>query len=118
MTSPMPESIPHDVIDGDIPTGSTVNAGNVTGVGQEDPSVRMGDLIRANQAKTAIKLAYWLVCIMVGSSVLHYASIVYLSLTGHTDVASQVTPIYDKWFPVITGFTGSAITYFLTKDRS
>lgn len=118
MTSPVPESMSSDVIDGDSPAGSTLNAGSVTGVGQQDPGVRIGDRIRADQAKTAIKLAYWLVGIMVGSSVLHYAAIITLSLGGHADVAGQVTPIYDKWFPVITGFTGSAITYFLTKDRS
>ena len=103
-----PKQPTSDVIDGDQPTGKQVQPG--------DPYVR--DPIKEDHAKTARWLAYLIVGILVTTSAIHYAMVVWLNLTGHNDVAKEVAPIFDKWFPVVTGFAGSAITYFLTKERS
>ena len=40
-----------------------------------------------------------------------------LHLSGKSEVAKALSDIYEKWLPVITGFTGSAVTYFLTRER-
>ncbi len=95
--------------------GSTLNAGTVSGVG--DLQVPVINRIQINHSWTAIILAVLLVIILVGTTSLHYYTVLQLAQDGKTEVATQVSTIFDKWFPVITGFTGSAITYFLTKDR-
>lgn len=97
-----------ELIDGDQPTGKSVRPG--------DPY--LGDKLKADHAQTARRLAYVIVAVLVGTFVLHYVVVVWLSLTGHSDVAKEVAPLFDKWFPVVTGFAGSAITYFLTRERS
>lgn len=96
-------------------SGGTLNADIVSGVG--DPEFPVKNRIRINHSWTAIILTLLLVIILVVTTSLHYYTVLQLAQDGKTDVASQVASIFDKWFPVITGFTGSAITYFLTKDR-
>lgn len=107
-SSDLPRAVNAEVIDGDQPTGKLVQPG--------DPYVR--DPIKEDHARTARRLAYVIVGVLVGTFVLHYSVVIWLSLNGHSDVAKEVSGLFDKWFPVVTGFAGSAITYFLTRERS
>jgi hypothetical protein len=95
-----------------------LDAGTVTGVGTPDPlTVSVRDQIKREQAKTTSYLAYALIATLILSFIGHYAATLALHLSGKSEVAKALSDIYEKWLPVITGFTGSAVTYFLTRER-
>jgi len=95
-----------------------LDAGTVTGVGTADPlTVSVRDQIRREQAKTTSYLSYALIATLILSVIGHYAVTLVLHLSGKIEVAKALSDIYEKWLPVITGFTGSAVTYFLTRER-
>jgi hypothetical protein len=95
-----------------------LDAGTVTGVGTSDPlTVSVRDQIRREQAKTTSYLAYALIATLLLSVIGHYTTTLVLHLAGKSEVAKVLSDIYEKWLPVITGFTGSAVTYFLTRER-
>jgi hypothetical protein len=95
-----------------------LDAGTVTGVGTSDPlTVSVRDQIKREQAKTTSYLAYALIATLLLSVIGHYVATLALHLSGKSEVATALSDIYEKWLPVITGFTGSAVTYFLTRER-
>lgn len=95
-----------------------LDAGTVTGVGTSDPlTVSVRDQIKREQARTTSYLAYTLIATLLLSVLGHYVATLALHLSGKSEVAQALSEIYDKWLPVITGFTGSAVTYFLTRER-
>lgn len=67
--------------------------------------------------RTARRVAYFLVGIMVFTVVGHYVLILVLGLLGGEQATSEmISEIFRTWFPVITGFAGGAITYFFTSS--
>lgn len=100
------------------PEQATVNAGTVKGLGERDLTIRTANRIRLQHSWTAICLAFAFIAILAASTWWHYHTVMVLYSQNKADVAQQLSTIFDKWFPVITGFTGSAVTYFLTKERS
>ena len=68
--------------------------------------------------RTARRIAYFLVAIMVFTVVGHYVLTLVLGLLGGEEqTIEMISAIFRSWFPVITGFAGGAITYFLTHSR-
>ena len=100
------------------PDQATVNAGTVRGLGDRDLTIRTANRIRMQHSWTAIALACSFILILAVSTWWHYHTVQLLYSQEKADVAQQLSSIFDKWFPVITGFTGSAVTYFLTKERA
>lgn len=121
---------PDDILDGgtvqdlaapDVlsePEQTTVNAGSVRGLGDRVLTVRTANHIRLHHSWTAIGLAFAFIAILAASTWWHYHTVLMLYSQDKADVAQQLSSIFDKWFPVMTGFTGSAVTYFLTKERA
>lgn len=119
---------PDDLIDGgavndltapDVPKDpeqDTVNAGAVRGLGDQELAIK--NRIRMHHSWTAIGLAFAFIVILAASTWWHYHTVMMLYSQDKADVAQQLSSIFDKWFPVITGFTGSAVTYFLTRERA
>ncbi len=71
----------------------------------------------ANTSRTARRIAYLLVGIMVFTIIGHYSISAVLGLMGEeVQTIELLAGIFDNWFPVITGFAGGAITYFLTNS--
>jgi len=97
---------------------TTLNAGAVKGLGDRDLTVRTANHIRIQHSWTAIILAFTFILILAASTWWHYHTVLLLYSQSKADVAQQLSSIFDKWFPVMTGFTGSAVTYFLTKERA
>ena len=62
-------------------------------------------------------IAFALIGILTSSVVGHYVATM---LFAKTDVVAveKLGKIFDVWLPVITGFSGSAVTYFLTKENA
>ncbi|ULH14018.1 hypothetical protein MF271_00630 (plasmid) [Deinococcus sp. KNUC1210] len=104
-------------VPGPRPSRELRDAGEIKGVGSKEFD-SYKNKIRMHHSWTAILLAFSLVAVLVISTLLHYHTVEQLYLTNRAEAAKQLSTIFDKWFPVITGFTGSAITYFLTRDRS
>lgn len=100
------------------PEQATVNAGTVRGLGDRELTIKTANRIRMHQSWTAITLALAFIVILAASTWWHYHTVQLLYSQNKADVAQQLSNIFDKWFPVITGFTGSAVTYFLTRERA
>lgn len=83
----------------------------------EDDPVRVASHLRRAHAVTARRLAYALVATLVGSYLLHYGVTTWLNVNGHESAVAPASEIYEKWLPVISGLTGSAVTYFLTREQ-
>ena len=108
-----------ELINGDASRSSAevLDAGDITGVGSDDPNtVTVRDPVRIANARAARRLAYTLITILAGTFIIHYAVTVVLVLRGQVPVEA-LTDLFDKWLPVITTYVGSAVTYFLTRER-
>lgn len=97
-------------------SSSTINAGTVKGL--DDDALTVKHRISLHHSWTAIILAFVFIVILAASTYWHYHTVELLYSQGKPDVAKELSSIFDKWFPVMTGFTGSAVTYFLTRDRT
>ena len=71
------------------------------------------DLIKTQEAQTARFLAIALVCALAGSVVLQYVVLAVLACRHLETQAFE--HLFNSWLPVISGLTGSAVTYYLTK---
>ncbi len=73
---------------------------------------------RRHRERTASVLAWWLMSILAGTGVLHYATVLYLATHGQTAALEHVDKFFGAWLPVISGLSGSVVTYYFTRDRS
>lgn len=65
--------------------------------------------------RTARRIAYFLVSIMAFTVVGHYTLTLVLGLMGGEDATIElISGIFRTWLPLIAGFAGGAITFFLT----
>jgi hypothetical protein len=91
-----------------------IEGGEVIGV---DASKYDVNLIKKHEVTTARVLAYMLVVTLFLSVALHYALTVWLLLNEKTAIVEVTSNIFTTWLPVISGLAGSAVTYFLTKEK-
>ena len=75
------------------------------------------DPIKKQKAATARTLAYLLVGILAVSVAAHYGIVAWMVYHGKTDVVATLATIFDTWLPVISGLSGSAVTYFFTREK-
>jgi hypothetical protein len=110
----MNDSQDQEVINGDALIGRPeVEAGKVDDLHEKSTEPR----IRMDEARTARRLAYTLTLTLVGSFVLHYIAVGGLQLYNRPEAVEVLSEIFDKWLPVISGFTGTAVAYYL-RERS
>jgi hypothetical protein len=67
-------------------------------------------------AKTASKLAGWLVGILTGSIVMHYVCIMILIFLKRDDGVKVLQDALHSWLPVLSGLAGGAATYYFSKE--
>lgn len=112
----MTQSGEEDFIDGDH-SREEPSEQVVTGLGNDDPNtVRVRNQIRHANANASRRLAYALITILTLTFVAHYWTTFWFVREAKLPITA-LSDLFDKWLPVITGFTGSAVTYFLTRER-
>jgi hypothetical protein len=73
--------------------------------------------IKAHEAKTARTLTFVVVAMLGLSIVLQYGTMGLLTIYNRTDAISNFEHLFNAVLPVLAGLTGSAVTYYLTKDK-
>ena len=76
------------------------------------------DILKKTHADTAKTLSFWLLGILAGTVVLHYACVMTLVLLGKDYELPIIADVLHLWLPVLAGLAGSAATYYFTRDRS
>ena len=71
--------------------------------------------IKIHEAQTARLLAVALSCALGASVLLQYLVLTALTLCGRQDCVPVFEHLFNAWLPVISGLTGSAVTFYLTK---
>ena len=75
------------------------------------------DPLKKQKATAARNLAYVLVGTLILSVIGHYAVVGWLLFREKNSVVEVLADIFQTWLPVISGLAGSAVTYFLTKEK-
>ena len=91
-----------------------IDGGEITGIGHSEYKV---DPIKKQKADTARTLAIILVVILAASVAMHYGFTAWLLVHGKPVVVENMNDIFTTWLPVISGLTGSAVTFFFTKEK-
>jgi hypothetical protein len=94
---------------------------------EDAPPIEGGLIIQAEKdlsfhkekhhADTTRRLAYWLVIVLGGSIVIHYATVLVLEMYGYHKAVESLEKIFNSWLPVISGLVGAATTYYFTKGK-
>jgi hypothetical protein len=71
--------------------------------------------IKIHEAQTARQLAIALSCALGVSVLLQYLVLAALTLCGRQECVPVFEHLFNAWLPVISGLTGSAVTFYLTK---
>ncbi len=87
------------------------------GIEPDRGTISIDDEIKKKQADTARRLAYIVIGALLASILIHYGSVFGLELAGRSTVAEKLDDLFRIWLPVISGFAGSATTYFLTREH-
>jgi len=74
-----------------------------------------GSDIKIQEAQTARHLAIALSCALGSSVILQYLALTVLAISGRREFLPEFEHLFNAWLPVISGLTGSAVTYYLTK---
>src|SRR6266478_3916337 len=64
-----------------------------------------------HRADTARRLAYALVCILGGTVLIHYVTVLILIFKGKGDAIDSLSRIFNVWLPVIASLVSGAVTY-------
>jgi hypothetical protein len=70
-----------------------------------------------HREETATKLATMIFVILGLTGLIHYVMVVVLVCNGHDQAVSAVKDFFNAWLPIIAGLSGSAATYYFTRDR-
>jgi len=87
--------------------------------GKFQPTVEPPDLahiLKKAHAETAKTLSYWLVGILAGTVLLHYACVMVLVLLKRDYAVTVIEDVLHVWLPVLAGLAGSAATYYFTRE--
>lgn len=71
--------------------------------------------IKVQEAQTARHLAIALSCALGANILLQYLALTVLAISGRQQFLPEFEHLFNAWLPVISGLTGSAVTYYLTK---
>lgn len=108
------EELAESQVENAIPEGEEIAGGEITG-GIQPEDVR--NEIKRRRERTSSALSWTLVIIMAVTVIGHYATTAAFLRAGDSASVEVLKGIYDGWLPVISGFVGAAVTYYLTHDR-
>ena len=83
-------------------------------VSRADEGIAAEERIRARTARFLTFLLVWMFGISFG---LHYIATAAFRQWGDEKVAEALGEAFEVWLPVISGFVGSAVTYYLTREK-
>lgn len=72
---------------------------------------------REHHDKTASKLAIIILSIFTVSFVGHYIISAVLVAYSLQSTADHISELFEIWLPLISGFTGSTVTYYFTREK-
>jgi hypothetical protein len=70
-----------------------------------------------HRADTSRRLAYSLVCILGGTVLVHYITVLILVLKGKSEAVQSLAQIFNVWLPVIASLVSAAVTYYFTREK-
>jgi hypothetical protein len=70
-----------------------------------------------SEARTAKIIALSLVTVLVASVLAQYIALTILTIYNRNDAVPNFEHLFSACFPVLAGLVGSAVTYYLTKDK-
>ena len=73
--------------------------------------------LKAHEAKTARRLTFVVVTMLGLSIALQYGTMGVLIAYNKTEAIPNFEHLFNAVLPVLAGLTGSAVTYYLTKDK-
>ena len=73
--------------------------------------------LKANEAKTARTLTFVVVALLGLCILLQYVTMGVLTIYNKPDAIPNFEHLFNAVLPVLAGLTGSAVTYYLTKDK-
>jgi len=76
-----------------------------------------GDIIKEHEAKTARTIALALLWMLGLSILIQYVTTAVLVVEGKADATATFEHLFNTVLPVLAGLTGSAVTYYLTKEK-
>lgn len=94
-----------------------IYGGDASGLEPDRGTVSIDDRIKKEKADMARRLAYLVIWALLLSILIHYGFVFGLELAGQSTVAEKLDDLFRIWLPVISGFAGSATTYFLTREH-
>lgn len=93
---------------------SVIEGGEISGINEN--TIRI-DPLRQHKADTTRKLAFGLVAMLSVSILIHYAMITWLLMNNRVEALEALNTIFTTWLPVASGLTGSAVTFFFTREK-
>jgi len=70
-----------------------------------------------SDAHTARIIAFSLIILLVVSVVAQYVALIVLTVYNRNEAIPNFEHLFNACFPVLAGLVGSAVTYYLTKER-
>lgn len=87
----------------------------VEGRGFQPPSTI--DPKAERESKTARMLAITLMVMLGVTFLTNVATLIVLTIYNRLDAAPQFDRMFAVWLPLLSGLVGSAVTFYLTKER-
>ena len=75
-------------------------------------------IIQKQESDTARRLAFLSLSMLGGYLLLHYGATVCIHIWGSDDLLASLKDIFFATLPVLSGLTGSAATYFFTRNKT
>lgn len=95
--------------------GQLIEGGEIQEIDENAVKV---DPLKHHQAKTSRTIAYSLIIVLAASVLCHYLAVVAILLyTQNQTLIDALGDIFSAWLPVISGLTGSAVTYYFTREQ-
>lgn len=109
--APAAEDPQHSLATDQVEGEEWVEGGEIT-LGPEPVSWK-----EKHESETAKVVAFSLLAILAGSIVLHYVAVIILMVNDQKDTVDVLSQVFDSWLPVISGFVGGAVTFYLTRQK-
>jgi len=74
--------------------------------------------LNAHKAKTARTLTFVVVAMLGGSIIIQYGMLAVLTYHNKTEAIATFEHLFNAVLPVLAGLTGSAVTYYLSKEKA
>jgi hypothetical protein len=73
--------------------------------------------LKRRESQTARHVTITLLVMLGGTVVLQFATLIVLTITNRLDAASHFDQMFAVWIPLLSGLVGSAVTFYLTREK-